>query len=78
LRGRGRVHGGPRKQGKAHRPGRTLRTTSEAEDWLRTGTPVIAEALYHPVTAAEQDQPRRKWMTEQLEAETATANSRQS
>jgi hypothetical protein len=39
---------------------------------------VRAEALPHPVTAAEQDQPRGKWRTKQLEAETATANSRQS
>jgi hypothetical protein len=59
-----------------HRLGRTLRSTPEAEDRLLSGSPVSAKALLHPVIAAEQDQPRRKWRTKQLEAETATANSR--
>jgi hypothetical protein len=30
----------------------------EAEDMLLSGSPVTVEALLHPVTAAEQDQPR--------------------
>jgi hypothetical protein len=55
----------------------TLRSTPKVEDRLLSGSPVPAEALLHPVTAAEQDQPRRKWRTKQLEAETATANNRQ-
>jgi hypothetical protein len=53
-------------------------STSETEDRLLSGSPDTAEALLHPVTAVEQDQPRRKWRTKQLEAETATADSRQS
>jgi hypothetical protein len=54
-----------------------LRSTLEAEDRLLSGSPVTTEALLHPVTTAEQDQPKRKWRTKKLEAETATANSRQ-
>jgi hypothetical protein len=55
-----------------------LRSTLEAEDRLLSGSLVTAETLLHLVTAAELDQPRRKWRSKQLEAETATTDSRQS
>jgi hypothetical protein len=53
-------------------------STPEAEDRLLSGPPDAAEAPLHPVTAAEQSQPRREWRIEQLETETTTAVSRQS
>jgi hypothetical protein len=45
---------------------------------LLSGSLVTSKALLHPVTAAEQDQPKGKWRTKQLEVETTTANNKRS
>jgi hypothetical protein len=55
-----------------------LRSTSEEEDRFSTEPAGTAEELLYPAAAAEQNQPRRKWGTKQLEAESAIASSRES
>jgi hypothetical protein len=61
-----------------NRPRRTLKSVAEAEDRFSTGPTVTAEALHYLAAAAEQNQPKSKWGTKQLEAEIAAAGHGQS